>query len=157
MDIKEILEIAIKSEINAIKNYEKMTEMTKIYLLRDKFNFLKNEEEGHKKVLENLFRKKFPDKEIILSGESKIQFPEFEVRDDMQLSEIIKKAMEAEKWAINFYKEMENEFEKEEEKAIARYLAAMEESHYYLLRSELEIAYNFELYDEVHEMMHAGP
>ncbi len=157
MDVEEILKIAIKSEINAIKNYEKMTEMTKIYLLRDKFNFLKMEEEGHKKVLENLFRKKFPNKEIVLPEESKIPFPEFEVRDDMQLSEIIKKAMEAEKWAINFYREMEKEFEKEEEKAISRYLAAMEESHYYLLKSELEVAYNFELYDEAHEMMHAGP
>lgn len=43
------------------------------------------------------------------------------------------------------------------EKAMARYLSSMEESHYYLLKSELEIAYNFELYDEVHDMMHVGP
>ena len=33
----------------------------------------------------------------------------------------------------------------------------MEESHYYLLKSELELAYNFKLYDEVHGMMHLGP
>ena len=65
--------------------------------------------------------------------------------------------MEAERVAAEFYKEMEKEMGEEKEKVIARYLSSMEESHYYLLKSEREIAYNFELYDEVHEMMHVGP
>ncbi len=155
--LEEILGIAIKSEINAEENYRKMAEITNIFLLKDKFNFLAKEEAGHKNLLEKLFKTKFPDKEIFLPDESKMPFPKFEIRDDIQLSEIISKAMEAEKIAADFYKNMEKEFEKEEEKAIARYLASMEESHYYLLKSELEIAYNFELYDEVHEMMHIGP
>ncbi|MCD6305394.1 MAG: Rubrerythrin, partial [Deltaproteobacteria bacterium] len=93
----------------------------------------------------------------VITDEVKMPFPEFSVSDDMQLSEIIKKAMEAEKWAADFYKDMEKKMDGDDEKAMARYLAAMEESHYYLLKSELEIAYNFEFYDEVHEMMHAGP
>ncbi|HEC88277.1 MAG TPA: Rubrerythrin [Thermoplasmata archaeon] len=156
-EIKRILEIAIQSEIDSAENYRKMADMTKIYLLKDKFKFLENEERGHKRALENLFKKKFPDKEIILPEKGEIPFPEFEVRDDLQLSDMIKKAIEAERWASNYYKKMEENFESEEEKAIARYLASMEESHYYLLKSELEIAYNFELYDEIHEMMHIGP
>ncbi|MCD6573701.1 MAG: ferritin family protein [Thermoplasmata archaeon] len=155
--VKEILEIAIKSEIDAAENYGKMAEKTDIILLKDKFKFLQNEEIGHRKVLENLFKKKFPGENISLPEKGKIPFPEFEVKDDMQLSEILNKAMESEKWAANFYKDMEKKLEKEEEKAIAKYLSAMEESHYYLLKSELELAYNFELYDEVHEMMHVGP
>lgn len=157
MNIKKILGIAIKSEIDAAEKYEKMAEMINIYLLKEKFNFLKKEEEGHKKVLENLFRKKFPGEEITLPDEGEVPFPEFEVDETMQLSEVIEKAMEAEKWAGDFYRKMADEMEEEEEKAIARYLAAMEDSHYYLLKSELEIAYNFEVYDEVHEMMHVGP
>ena len=75
----------------------------------------------------------------------------------MQLSEILKNAMKAEKVASDFYRKMEQASEEENEKAMARYLSSMEDSHYYLLRSELEIAYNFELYDEIHDMMHAGP
>ncbi|HEC75901.1 MAG TPA: Rubrerythrin [Thermoplasmatales archaeon] len=156
-EIKRILEIAIKSEIDSAENYRKMVDMTKIYLLKDKFKFLENEEVGHKKALENLFKKKFPNEEIILPEKGEVPSPEFEVRDDMQLSDMIKKAMEAEKWASDYYKKMEGNVESEDEKAIARYLSSMEESHYYLLKSELEIAYNFELYDEIHEMMHIGP
>jgi len=156
MNAQKILGIAIKSEMDAAEKYGKMAEMTNIYLLKDKFNFLKKEEEGHRKILENIFKKKFPGEEITLP-EGEIPFPEFEVAETMQLSEIIEKAMEAEKWAGDFYRKMADEMEEEEEKAIARYLAAMEDSHYYLLKSELEIAHNFELYDEVHEMMHVGP
>jgi len=75
----------------------------------------------------------------------------------MQLSEILKNAMKAEKVASDFYRKMEQASEEENEKAMARYLSSMEDSHYYLLKSELEIAYNFELYDEIHDTMHAGP
>ena len=156
MDLRELLEVAIKSEIDAAENYHKMAEMTNVFLLKDKFNFLENEEKGHRKLLERIYKKKFPDKEIRIP-EKGVPFPEFTIDDKMQLSEIIKKAMEAEEWASKFYKDMEGKMEGEEEKAMARYLAAMEESHYYLLKSELEIAYNFELYDQVHEMMHVGP
>ncbi len=156
LDLENLLEIAIKSEIDAAENYNKMAEMTGIYLLKDKFKFLANEEMGHKNLLEKLFKKKFPDREIVLPEESKISFPEFRTDDKTQLSDILKKAMEAEKMAADFYKKMEKDMEGEE-KAIAKYLSSMEESHYYLLKSELEIAYNFELYDEVHEMMHTGP
>jgi len=156
LDLENLLEIAIKSEIDAAENYNKMAEMTGIYLLKDKFKCLANEEMGHKNLLEKLFKKKFPDREIVLPEESKISFPEFRTDDKTQLSDILKKAMEAEKMAADFYKKMEKDMEGEE-KAIAKYLSSMEESHYYLLKSELEIAYNFELYDEVHEMMHTGP
>lgn len=155
--IKEILGVATKSEIDSAENYKKLADMTNVYMLKDKFKFLEKEEIGHRKVLENFFKKKFPDEEIVLPEKGEIPFPEFEVRDDMQLSDMIKKAMEAEKWASEYYKKMEENVESEEEKAIARYLSSMEESHYYLLKSELEIAYNFELYDEVHQMMHIGP
>lgn len=157
MDLKELLEMAIKSEISAAENYHKAAEMTNIFLLKDKFHYLENEEKGHRKLLERIYKTKYGEEEIMLPDESKLPFPEFKVRNDMQLSEIIKKAMEAEKWAADFYKDMENKMDKEEEKAMTRYLASMEESHYYLLKSELEIAYNFELYDEIHEMMHVGP
>ncbi|MBC7080946.1 MAG: ferritin family protein [Thermoplasmatales archaeon] len=156
-DLKKLLEIAIKSEIDAAENYKKMADTTNIFLLKDKLNFLEKEEIGHRNLLEKLFSKKFPGEDINLPKGSEIPFPEFKVNKNMQLSDMIRKAMEAEKIASDYYKKMEGSLSKEEEKAMARYLASMEESHYYLLKSELEIAYNFELYDEVHEMMHIGP
>ncbi len=156
-DLKKILEIAIKSEIDAAENYKKMAAATNIFLLKDKLNFLEKEEIGHRNLLEKLFSKRFPGENINPPEKSDIPFPEFKVNKNMQLSDMIKKAMESEKIASDYYKKMEKNLDKEEEKAIARYLASMEESPYYLLKSELEMAYNFELYDEVHEMMHVGP
>jgi len=156
-DLENILEIAVRAEIDAAQNYRKAAKQTAIYLLKEKFGFLENEERGHQQLLETLFKKKFPERKITLPEENEMPFPPFTVTDDMQLSEILKRAMEAEKMAAAFYKEMKKHLSGEEEKAMARYLSSMEESHYYLLKSELEIAYNFELYDEVHAMMHVGP
>ena len=156
-NLDEILGIAIRKEIMAAANYKKASQQTDIFLLKEKFKFLANEETGHKQLLEKLFKSKFPDKELILPNETDLPTPSFIVTDDMQLSEILKAAMEAEKNAANFYKDMEKSLENNEEKSMSRYLASMEESHYYLLKSELEIAYNYALYDEVHAMMHVGP
>lgn len=156
-DIETILKIAIKAEIDAAENYRRAAEQTSIYLLKEKFGFLEREEKGHRQLLETLFKKKFPERDVVLPEESDMPFPPFTVSDDMQLSDILTGAMEAEKMAAEFYGEMERNLERDDEKSMARYLASMEESHYYLLKSELEIAHNFELYDEVHAMMHVGP
>ncbi|KAA0003088.1 MAG: Rubrerythrin [Thermoplasmata archaeon] len=157
LQLKEILEIAIKAEIDAADVYKKLAESVDIFLLKDKFHFLENEEKGHRRLLEKIFENKFPGKEIILPDKSQVPLPEVKIEEGTPLSSIISRAMEAERVAAEFYKEMEKEMGEEKEKVIARYLSSMEESHYYLLKSEREIAYNFELYDEVHEMMHVGP
>ena len=157
MTLEEILEIAIMAEIDAAKNYKKMAQKTNIFFLKDKLNFLENEEIGHRHLLEKLFKTKFPTKKITLPAKSTIPFKKFEITGTMHISEMIDAAMESEKIASSFYKDMETKLENKEEKAMARYLSNMEESHYYLLKSELELAYNFELYDEVHAMMHVGP
>ena len=155
--IEEIIEIAIKAEIDAAESYKKAAERTSLFLLKDKFNFLVSEEIGHKNMLEKLFKDKFPEKKLSIPNKSQIPLPEVKIEEETSLSEIISQAMEAEKAAAEFYREMEKELQNEKQKAMARYLSSMEESHYHLLKSEQEIAYNFELYDEVHEMMHVGP
>ncbi|MDD5778137.1 MAG: ferritin family protein [Candidatus Thermoplasmatota archaeon] len=159
-DVKETIEIAIKAEMDAAENYRRAARQTNLFLLRDKFQFLVKEEEGHRRVLERLFAKKFPHEDVVLPDTEDMpyrEFREYEVQPTMQLHEIIEKAMEGEKRAIDFYQGLGDMMEEDDEKAIARYLASMEESHYYLLKSELEMVRNFELYDEVHNMMHVGP
>lgn len=157
MDIEQLLKIAIKSEINAAEIYKKMADKTKIVFLKDKLNFLANEEIGHRNLLEKLFKTKFSHKTLKLDIDMEKPLPMLAITDDMLISDMITQAMEAEKKASDFYKNLEKKFETEEEKSMARYLAHMEESHYYLLKSELELSHNFELYDEVHMMMHVGP
>ena len=157
MDIEQLLKIAIKSEINAAEIYKKMADKTKIVFLKDKLNFLANEEIGHRNLLEKLFKTKFSHKPLKLDIDMEKPLPMLAITDDMLISDMITQAMEAEKKASDFYKNLEKKFETEEEKSMARYLSHMEESHYYLLKSELELSHNFELYDEVHMMMHVGP
>jgi rubrerythrin len=157
MNIEQLLKIAIKSEINAANNYKKMADKTKIVFLKDKLTFLANEERGHRNLLEKLYQSKFPHEKLKLDVEMEKPLPQLRINDDMAISEMLTQAMDAEKKASSFYKDMEQTLEKEEEKSMARYLSHMEESHYYLLKSELELAHNFELYDEVHMMMHVGP
>ena len=157
MNIEQLLKIAIKSEINAAEIYKKMADKTKIVFLKDKLTFLANEEIGHRNLLEKLFKTKFSHTTLKLDRDMKTPLPELTITDDMLISDMISQAMEAEKKASDFYKDLEKNFEEEEEKSMARYLSHMEESHYYLLKSELELSHNFELYDEVHMMMHVGP
>ncbi len=160
VQIKDMLEIAIKAEIDAADNYGRAADQTDLFLLTDKFTLLQNEEKGHRRVLEKLFAKRFPEKEPKLPASEDMPFQEFSeyaVKPTMQPSEIIEEAMAGEQRARDFYLDMEKEMDGDKEKAIMRYLASMEESHYHLLESELEMAQNFELYDEVHEMMHVGP
>ncbi len=157
MNLEEMLQIAIRSEIDAADIYTKMGEKTKIVFLKDKLAFLTNEEMGHRNLLEKLFHTKFPHKPLHLDVEVKKPLPKLRITDDMPMSEMLTQAMDAEKKAHEFYEDLSHKLEKEEEQAMARYLSHMEESHYYLLKSELELAHNFELYDAVHEMMHVGP
>jgi len=71
-DIKDMLRIAIKSEVEAAENYGKAAEQIKIFLLKEKFKFLQKEELGHKNLLEKLFKIKFPDEEIVLPDDSEM-------------------------------------------------------------------------------------
>jgi len=122
--------------------------------------FLVKEEEGHRRILEHLFEKKFPNENVILPSNEDMpyrEFREYDVTPTMPLHDIIERAMEGEQRAVDFYKNLADMVDKEDEKTIARYLSAMEESHYHMLKSELELVLNFELYDEVHDMMHVGP
>ena len=64
MDIEQLLKIAIKSEINAAEIYKKMADKTKIVFLKDKLNFLANEEIGHRNMLEKLLKTKFSHKPL---------------------------------------------------------------------------------------------
>ena len=158
--VKETMEIAIQAEIDASKNYRKAAERINLFLLKDKFQFLAKEEESHRRVLETLFEKKFPNENLVLPSVEDMPYREFgdyDVTPTMPLHEIIEKAMEGEQRAVKFYTALADMVDEEDEKKITRYLSAMEESHYHMLKSELEMVQNFELYDEVHSMMHAGP
>jgi len=63
--LKDLLLTALKSEIESRDLYLKLAESVKNFLLKDRLNFLAEEEKKHKILFETLFRKNFSQGKII--------------------------------------------------------------------------------------------
>ena len=66
----EALGIAIKSEVEAIKLYNRMKELAKNEDLKGKLDFLIEQEKKHKHLLTEAYRKKFPEVKLSLPEKS---------------------------------------------------------------------------------------
>ena len=68
--------------------------------------------------------------------------------------ELIRWAMKAEKIAKEFYSKLEEMTDDNAKKGLLRYLASMENTHYFILKTEYELLLDWEMYSQ---MMHVGP
>lgn len=158
-NVEDLLLAAIKSEIEAREFYRNLSDGVKNYMLKDRLKFLSDEEEKHKIFFETLFQKEFPNEEMVLPRESPVPLPELRITDEnVPLSEILWKGMQAEKAAYDFYNGLASRFKDNQEAAKAlSYIALMEMGHYKLLEVEKENAKEFEDVDFEWPMMHIGP
>ncbi len=156
-NLKTLLLAAIRSEIDSKKLYEDLAGRVKNMMFKDRLLFLANEEEKHRAYLEALYRQKFPDEELMVPESTPVPLPEVDGSEDRLLSEIIEDAMKAELAARDFYMNLKDLLNDEENSKMLQILANMEQGHYDLLARELENLKNFENYDEYWPMMHAGP
>ncbi len=157
--VEDLLLVAIKSEIEAGEFYRNLSDGVKNYMLKDRLRFLSHEEEKHRIFFETLFKKEFPNGEMVFSQKSPVPLPELKITgENVPLSEILWKGMQAEKAAYDFYNGLASRFKnnQEVEKALS-YIASMEMGHYKLLEVEKENAKNFEDVDFEWPMMHIGP
>ncbi|MCD6370271.1 MAG: ferritin family protein [Thermoplasmata archaeon] len=155
--IKELLLVAIKSEIESKDVYTTLAERVKNSVLKDRLLFLAGEEEKHRAYLESLYRQKFEDKELKLPEKSDVPLPSVNTSEERLLSEIIEDAMRIELAAKDFYESLKSRFEDSKIQAMLQILANMELGHYEILSRELENLKNFENYDQYWPMMHVGP
>lgn len=157
--VEDLLLVAAKSEIESRDFYLSLSNRVKNALLKDRLKFLSAEEEKHRVFFETLFRRKFPNREIVLPQKSPVPLPELKIEDEkVPLAEIFWKAMEAEKAAYDFYNGLVNRVDDNSEVRNAlSYIASMEMSHYRLLEIERETAKRFEDVDFEWPMMHIGP
>jgi rubrerythrin len=156
---EDLLLSAIKSEVDSKEVYSTLADIVKNFFLKDRLKFLASEEEKHRTFLESLFMKKIPKKEIILPEKTPVPLPELKIADeDILISDVLEKAMLAEMAAHDFYIKMADRFsdEKDIHKTL-QYFASMEIGHFKLLEVEKQKALDFEQYDQVWPMMHAGP
>lgn len=155
-NLKELLEMALRAEIDSNRIYTEFSEKVKNALLKEKFVFLANEEAKHRVLIENIIRMKFPGEGISIPDSTMVPLPEIKIGENDPISKLLIQAMNVEKETSKFYQQIAEKLDYETG-ALMRYLSSVEMSHYYFLEAEKEIAMRFEDYDHYFEMMHIGP
>ncbi len=133
----EILSIAIKSEIDAVRLYTKMKEMVDSDDLKEKMDFLISQEEKHEKILKEVYEKKFPEVELALPSKSIVPMMDEVLAKEASLKELFEVGMQSEKLAEQFYTELAGKTNDMNAKSVLMYMANMEQSHYAILEAEL--------------------
>ena len=157
--LEDLLLAAMKSEIESTEVYTKIARQVKNGLLKDKLKFLASEEQKHKTFVEQLYKAKFPKKKILVPQTTPVPLPPFVIPDeDTALSTLLKRAMQAEKSAHEFYQGLSKQFTKEKKiHNTLSYFADMELQHYKILEIEKESMDRFEEADVYWDMVHVGP
>ncbi len=158
----EVLGIAIRSEIDAIKLYNRMKEAAKNHDLATKIDFLIDQEKNHERILTEAYRKRFPDVELSLPAESLVPRVREVLERQATLKEYFDAALEAEKKSEEFYSALAGKTRDQRSRSMLEYLASMERSHYSILEAELralDIAadYNTDDFLRGDRLMNVGP
>jgi rubrerythrin len=158
-ELEEIILSAIRSEIEANELYRTLARHVRNAFMKDKLVFLAGEEEKHRKYLVGLYRKQFPRKKLAVPLATSVPLLPLKMPDPVTpRSEVIEKAMAAEKAASDFYTSFAGRFEpgSDEERTLT-YFSIMEQGHLKLLDIERELMVRQEYYEAEWPMMHAGP
>jgi|YNPNPStandDraft_1061719.scaffolds.fasta_scaffold03345_5 rubrerythrin len=159
----EVLGVAIRSEIEAAGLYRHMLTQVVNRDLRGRLEFLIGEEEKHRRILEELYARRFPGVELALPARSLVPTVQAALREDTPVPELFRLAMEAERLSEEFYRDQAGRAEEENSRATLTYLSRMERGHYELLRGEFELLQRYPAYYQVEtfhpgeELMHIGP
>lgn len=132
----EILSIAIRSEIDAVKLYARMKEISGNADLAEKFDFLISQEEKHKRILTEVYEKKFPGVDLKLPPKAIVPIIDEALARNADLKELFEVGMKAEKLAENFYMDLAVKTSDSNAKSMLMYMASMERSHYAILEAE---------------------
>jgi rubrerythrin len=158
----EVLGIAIRSEIEAIKLYHRMKEQTKNPDLAAKLDFLIGQEKNHEKMLTEAYRSKFPGIDLALPEKTLVPTVGEILARQATLKELFGVALEAEKKSEQFYRDLAKKTHDQNSRSMLDYLASMERSHYSILEAEhrqLEISedYNTDDFLRGDRLMNVGP
>jgi rubrerythrin len=156
--VDTLLLTAIKSEVESREVYSRLSDRVKNAMLKERLGFLSGEEARHRRILEGIFKEKYPDQPIKLPDKSPVPLPRVVISDElMPLNEIFQMAMNAETAAYEFYKSLAPRFEDTDLGNIILYVAKMELGHYELLKVESESLERFEEANIHIPFIHEGP
>ncbi len=157
--LEELLLAAMKSEVESNAVYTTIARSIKNGLLKDKLEFLAKEEEKHRVFIEQVYKKKFPKKLIMLPSSTQVPLPELRIPDeDAPLGSVLLSAMNVEQAAYDFYRGLSKLFAADQTvQNMLMYFADMELAHYKILEIEKQSMDRFEEADVYWPMVHAGP
>lgn len=157
--LADLLLAAMKGEIDSRDVYARVAALVKNAFLKERLEFLAQEEEKHRQALEGLFGQRFPGQAPAIPARPVVPLPEIAFRDEtVPLSEVLAQAMKAEQAAHDFYLQLAELFADDAaKKNLLLYFSMMEMGHYKLLDLEKSSLERFEEYGEEQEMIHVGP
>jgi len=158
----EVLSVAIKSEVEAVKLYMRMKELAKSSDLAGKLDFLISQEQRHQAILTEAYMKKFPEIDLKLPPKSLVPIIEEVLAREATLKDLFDAAMQAEKMSETFYRDLAGKTRDSNSKSLLEYLASMEQTHFSILETEyrqLEIGaeYNSDDFLRGERLMNLGP
>ena len=146
--LKDLLGYAIRAEMDSNKAYTDLSERVSNLLLKEKFRWLAFEENKHKDILMKLHTALFPDQTIQIPEQpSEDLFKPVVVAPSSSLVDILLQAMDAEKYAEDFYAHLAERGVNGHQRLL-RYLSKVEHSHYLMLKTEYDAVQDFEDYAE---------
>jgi rubrerythrin len=159
----EVLAIAIRSEIEAADFYGRLLGQVKNILLQQKLKFLVLEEKKHRKILERLHAQRFPDVALRIPEKTVRPRPKAALNEKSSILELFQAALEAEKMAETYYKNAQTVVDDAGSRKMLEYLSRVERSHYFLIKSEIDLLGRFPDYYDVEDfhlgqdLFHVGP
>ena len=160
---EEVLALGIKAEIDAAELYAALRARVKNILLQQKLDFLVVEEKQHRKILERLFSQRFGDRRPVLPPDSFLSKTALPKADSLTVKELFEVALKAEKISEEFYEKAAKSAEDDAGRKMLVYLSRVERSHYFMIKSEIDLLdrfpeyYNVEDISLTEEMVHVGP
>jgi rubrerythrin len=161
LSIEKALTMAYKAEMDSEGVYRKLKKMINNFVIKDKIQFLINEEKKHKLLIQALYKKMFPEKEMNLKEKSLAPKIALALEEENSVIDLLELAMETEKMFEEFYDNLSEEVEERGVQEILQYLSRMEHGHYALLKGEYDLCIKDEMYyergDFQYDMVHIGP
>lgn len=135
--IEALLLTAIRSEIDSRKIYNKHSKRAGDAFLAARLQFLAQEEEKHKILLQRMYHRQFPEKKMQVPKKAPVPIPEMELQEDLEILDLIERAMYVELSARDYYLSVASRVQKDSMfRRSLTYLASMELGHYKILEVE---------------------
>ena len=132
---KEIIQFAIGREIDSIDFYTRVSQVAKFSGTKELFLDFAKQEEGHKRLLENVHIEKISQPRIDAIPDLKISdyLVDAEFRPDISYAEILRMAMKREERSVKLYTDLMEPAQDADLKKLFAFLVQEEKKHKYQL------------------------